>query len=130
MLKRFPICCVGWLACLLGCTEPQKPSGSEHAVIVHFDYGSKDLGPLFALEDQLISAIDSAGAGEFDGNEIAVDGSDGSLYMYGPNADQLFAVVRPVLEQSTAIRNAVATLRYGPPEDGVKSVEVRLESRH
>jgi hypothetical protein len=50
--------------------------------------------------------------------------------MYGPDADQLFAVVRPVLEQSTAIRNAVATLRYGPPEDGVKSVEVRLESRH
>lgn len=53
------------------------------------------------------------------GNEIAADLSDGSLYMYGPDAEALLAVVRPLLASADCLRNARATLRYGPPEDGV-----------
>jgi hypothetical protein len=106
--------------------KPQGTATGDHAVIVHFDYGSTDLTPLSALEEQLEEAINGAGVGEFDGNEVAVDGSDGSLYMYGPNADRLFETVRPVLERSTAIRNAVATVRYGPPGDDVRSMNVPL----
>jgi hypothetical protein len=99
---------------------------SEHAVIVRFDYGQTDLSPLYELEDKLIAAIDSAEVGEFDGNEVAMDGSDGTLYMYGPDADRLFEAVRPVLTTATCIRNAIATIRYGPPEDGVKEREVAI----
>jgi hypothetical protein len=99
---------------------------AEHAVIVHFDYGSQDLERLFELEDQLERAIEAQGVGEFDGNEIAVDGSDGTLYMYGPDADRLFAAIRPVLVATTAVRNAVATLRYGPPADGVREQKVKI----
>ena len=106
--------------------KPLGQPSSEHAVIVHFDHGSKDLQPLFALEDQLEQAINNAGVGELDGNEVAADGSDGSLYMYGPDADRLFEAVRPILERSTAIRNAIATIRYGPPEESVRSVQVQL----
>lgn len=100
---------------------------SEHAVIVYFDnYGSTYLSRLFALEDVLTEAIDAAGVGEFDGNEISADGTDGTLYMYGPDADKLMAVVIPVLEKSDFTRQARVILRYGPPEDGVREVEVRL----
>jgi hypothetical protein len=99
---------------------------SEHAVIVQFDYGQTDLSPLNELEDKLTDAIESAAVGGFDGNEIAMDGSDGRFYMYGPNADRLFDVVRPLLAAATCIRNAVATIRYGPPEDGVKKLEVAI----
>ena len=99
---------------------------SEHAVIVRFDYGQTDLSPLNQLEDTLTAAIESAAVGEFDGNEIAVDGSDGTFYMYGPNADRLFEVVRPVLASATCIRNAVATIRYVPPEDGVEEKRVAI----
>lgn len=99
---------------------------SEHAVIIHFEYGSTDLQPLFELEDQLEAAINACEAGEFDGNEVAVDGSDGSLYMYGPDADHLFEVIQPILVTTAAIRNAVATLRYGPPEDGVRERRVKI----
>jgi hypothetical protein len=99
---------------------------SDHAVIVRFDYGQTDLGPLHELEDKLATAIESAAVGELDGNEVAVDGSDGRLYMYGPNADRLFDVVRPVLASATCIRNAVATIRYGPPEDGVEEKKIAL----
>lgn len=99
---------------------------SEHAVIVRFDYGQADLSPLNELEDKLTAAIESAAVGEFDGNEVAIDGSDGTLYMYGPSADRLFEVVRPVLASATCIRNAVATIRYGSPEDGVEEKRVAI----
>ena len=100
----------------------------EHAVIVRFDYGSTDLSALFELEDELERAIASANAGEYDGNEIAVDGSDGFLYMYGPSADALFAAVKQTLADSSSIRNVVATLRYGPPADDTKRVEIRVSN--
>jgi hypothetical protein len=99
---------------------------TEHAVIVHFQYGSTDLSALFALEDELIGAIDAAGVGEFDGNEVATDGSDGLLYMYGPDADRLFDAVRAILEYTPFMQGAVATKRYGPPEDGVREVRVTI----
>jgi hypothetical protein len=98
----------------------------EHAVIVYFQYGSTDLARLFVLEEQLERAIAAAGAGEFDGNEVAADGSDGYLYMYGPNADRLFAAVRPTLERTEFMRGARVKLRYGLPQDGVKEVEIDL----
>ena len=99
---------------------------SQHAVIVRFDYGQTDLSPLHELEDKLTDAIELAAVGEFDGNEIAMDGSDGTLYMYGPSADRLFDVVRPVLASADCIHNAVATIRYGPPEDGVQEKRVPI----
>ena len=90
---------------------------SEHAVIVHFYYNSTDLSQLFALENQLTSSIEEAGVGEYDGNEVAVDGSDGYLYMYGPNADALFEAIRPILEATEFMRGAKAKLRFGSPDE-------------
>jgi hypothetical protein len=100
----------------------------EHAVIVRFQYGSTDLSLLFELEDKLRSAIDGAKAGEYDGNEVAVDGSDGSLYMYCPDADRLAEVILPILEATPFMKGAKITKRYGPPEDGVREVVVEVGS--
>jgi len=76
-----------------------------------------DLQPVLELEGKLECAISAAGVGEYDGNEIAVDGSDGSLYMNGPDADALFQAVEPVLRGCPWLREGSALLRYGPPED-------------
>jgi hypothetical protein len=100
----------------------------QHAVIVRFVYGSTDLSRLFAVEDRLEKAIDAAGAGEFDGNEVAADGSDGTLYMYGPDADALFAAVRPTLVATDFLRGATVTLRYGPPGAGAREANVVLDA--
>jgi hypothetical protein len=99
---------------------------SEQAVIIHFNYGSTDLSQLFELEDQLEPAIANAKVGEFDGHEIAVDGTDGRLYMYGPDADRLFVVVRPILEASSFMRGAKAVKRYGPPGKNTRETIVVL----
>jgi hypothetical protein len=90
----------------------------QHAVIACFDYAADSLDAIYAIEKQLESAIKAAGVGEFDGNEMAVDLSDGSLYMYGADAEALFAVVRPILAAAECLRNTRVTLRFGPPEEG------------
>jgi hypothetical protein len=101
---------------LFGKKSTPPPKQVDHAVLVNFDYiGSTDLTPLFDLEKKLEAAIDAAKVGELDGNEVATDGSDGTLYMYGPDADRLFEAVKLVLEGCSFMRGARITLRYGSP---------------
>lgn len=78
------------------------------------------------LEQQLERAIAAARAGEFDGNEVAADGSDSYLYMYGPDADRLFAAVRATLEATEFMRGARVRLRYGPSDGGVQETQIDL----
>ncbi len=105
---------------------------AEHAVVVHFNYGimasdgTPDLGPLRALEQRLDNAINSAKVGEYDGDEIAVSGKDGFLYMYGPDADRLFETIRPILEETPFMKGASVKKRYGAAEAGVKESVVRI----
>jgi hypothetical protein len=89
----------------------------EEAVIVHFDYGQKDWSRFFEFEKSLEEVIAKAAVGEYDGNELATDRSDGSMYMYGPDADALFAIVEPRLLSASFLRNVVVTLRYGAVTD-------------
>jgi hypothetical protein len=72
----------------------------EEAVLIYLDgtglpdqiYQEYDLS---TLEDQLIEAIGVEHVGEFDGNEIGPDGT--TLYLYGQDANRLFAAVEPIL---------------------------------
>jgi hypothetical protein len=57
-----------------------------------------------------------SGIGEYDGNEMATDLSDGSIYMYGLNADSLFDVANPILATVTFMKGAKAIKRYGLPK--------------
>ena len=94
---------------------------TEHSIIVTFyHFGEKfwnedlqPLDPLYDLEDALVERLDGKDVGELDGHEIAMDGSDGFLFLYGPNADALYEVIEPVLRASTVTQGGHATLRYG-----------------
>jgi hypothetical protein len=89
----------------------------EHALIVEFNYGISELQPLYDLEDELEKAIDAAGAGEFDGHEIAVDLSRGRLSMYGPDAEALLAAALPLLRSSAILKGAQVLCRFGDAGD-------------
>ncbi|MBL7903236.1 MAG: hypothetical protein JNK73_14655 [Bacteroidia bacterium] len=99
---------------------------SEHCVIIRFDYGLDSLQPLHDLEIELDSTLKQNGHGDCDGHEIAEDLSDGILYLYGENAETIFKTVKPILEDCSFLRNSRALLRFGPPEDGVKEIELSL----
>jgi hypothetical protein len=104
----------------------KKMPVSEHAVIVNFSYGQIDLQPMFQLEDKLAEAISHARVGEYDGNDLATDGSDAILYMYGPDGDALCEVVKPVLESTDFMKGATVIIRYGSPKSGVRECRVKL----
>jgi hypothetical protein len=105
---------------------PRASSVPDHSVVLHFDYGSTDFARLFALQDELKRVIDAAHVGEFDGNEIAVSGCDGYFFMYGPDADELLAAIRPTLERTDFMKGARVKLRYGPPGDDAKELQIVL----
>lgn len=98
----------------------------EHAVIVHFTYYKDNLDPLHALEEKLRQFIAEQKVGEYDGHEIAMDLSDGFLYLYGPNAEVLFKTVKPILEKVDFMKEAIARLRFGSAGSGAAEIEVRV----
>jgi hypothetical protein len=114
---------------LFGKKASKDGKASWHSVIIDFDYGKKDLLPLFALENQLETAIQQANVGEFDGNEIAVDGSTGTLFMYGPDGDKLFAAVRPVLEASEFMGAANVRIRYGYADRNAREISLKITKK-
>ena len=96
------------LACsVLVAAQPARPPGP--AMMVHFDYYPRDMAQIHALEQRLARAIRKAGAGELGETEFHVDGNDGYLYMFGPDADRLYRVTAPILTSSRLMGGAEVT---------------------
>jgi hypothetical protein len=106
---------------------PAKAAAPSQAVLVHLDgqglpdevYEEHDLA---TLEDQLGAAIDAGGLGEYDGNDVGDEGA--TLYMYGPDAERLFAAIEATLRAYPLCKNARVVVRAGGP--GAPEREVQL----
>jgi len=113
-------------------TSSALPAPSEHAVTLHLPFSRGGLGAkdedvvCQQIEDDLEEEIDRAGVGEMDGNEIG--GGECMLFMYGPDADKLFAAVAPRARSSRLGRRAWAIKRYGSVDDP-NAREVRVDLR-
>jgi hypothetical protein len=96
-------------------------------VIVHLDctglpehvYQQYDLA---TIEDRLIKVIKRDQLGELDGNEVGPD--EATLYMYGPDAERLFAGIESTLREYPLCQGARVEIRRGAP--GAPLREVRL----
>jgi hypothetical protein len=134
ILRTVVIVLVG-VICIPGCSQlsnqPEKAAstGGDQAVLIHFDPANAPDGKLTPkgladLEDKLIAEIDRLGLGEFDGNEFAVDGTSATFYIYGPDADRLFAGIEPTLRSDPRCRNARVEIRRGVPGAPVREVRI------
>ena len=103
---------------------------AEHAVLAYLRLSDGEFGgegeieSIHELTDRLAEAIESAGVGEFDGDEFG-DG-ECSLYMYGPDADALFASIEPILRNSSHATGGHVIKRYGDADDP-EAKEVRVD---
>ena len=91
------------------------PQTNDQAVLVYLKamdcdgaYHDRDMA---LLEDELIATIERQGIGEYDGNEYGP--GETILAMYAPNADRLFADIKPVLERYALCQFARIIIRYG-----------------
>jgi hypothetical protein len=94
-------------------------AAEEQALIVTITLHSGDMGNaqerkhILTLEDQLSNAIEESGTGEFDGDEFG--GGVCTIYIYGPSADRLFSVARPILKRFRPPAGSYVIKRYGKP---------------
>ncbi|MGW8575541.1 hypothetical protein [Streptomyces niveus] len=101
----------------------------EHAVIAHYRLADDGLGEpsqreiVREAQSLLTEAIEQADVGEFDGNEYG--GGEVVLYAYGPDAEALFTVMAPILND-LPFRPAHVVLRYGSVDDP-SAAEYRLD---
>ncbi len=112
---------------LAGMLHSRKASATEHAapgitqaviVKVEFDGGLQEpLADFWEFEDRLVAVVESSGRGQFDGNEIATDGSHAFFYLYAPNADDLLSIVGPFFVNEAMVKDASFVLRYGEVDD-------------
>jgi hypothetical protein len=106
-------------------TRPETTvTESDHSVIVYLK--NTGLDEVFALEEQLETAVTKAQAGEYDGNEVALDGSEAVLYAYGPDADALWEAMKPVITGASPDPGSYVVKRYGDAAD-TSAKEVRIE---
>jgi len=84
---------------------------ARHAVLIHVaSVPDEGLGALAAAVGR---AARAAGAGELDGHEVAVGGA--VLFLYGPDAERLWASVEPILRSARLGVGSYAILRTGEP---------------
>lgn len=88
--------------------------GDQQAVLIRIDgrnlTGSvEDIDDLATVEDLLIEALGDRG--EVDGHDVGAD--DATIYCYGPDAVQMFELMRNVLASSNLTKKAKVTLRFG-----------------
>lgn len=100
----------------------------KQLVRVNFNYGYQSLEELHALESKLRMALYNKNIGEFDGHEISTDHSEGALYLYAHNAEELFKAIRAILLSVDFMKRADVYLRFGDVNDpDALEIELALE---
>ncbi|MGD1848420.1 MAG: hypothetical protein ACFB10_23765 [Salibacteraceae bacterium] len=95
-------------------TTPTPHPAEGHSVLVYFNNGIPSLKAVYDLYNTFDALLEARSTGYYDGHELAMDDSHGSLYFYGPNAETLFKRIKPTLESIEFLQGAEATLRFGP----------------
>jgi hypothetical protein len=92
--------------------EPEGPTVVAYLKLSDQEFASeREQMRLFALEDRIMAAVHTSGAGTYEGNYV--DRGFFRLYASGPDAEQLADVMRPLL--GDAPRGSVLVKRNGPP---------------
>ena len=79
---------------------------------------------VFALENELMRALDEAGAGEHDTNSL--EKGFMAMRMVGADADAIVAVIQPLLAEAPA--GSYLAVRRGPASTGEDRIEVGLDA--
>jgi hypothetical protein len=98
--------------------RPGSATGMGQAVLVHLDgeglpdqvYEDHDVS---TLEAQLERAVQDGALGEVDGHESGP--GETTVYLYGPDAEKLFAGVEAVLRRNPLCQGARVVIRRGAP---------------
>ncbi len=82
----------------------------KDTVIISFDKSCSGLDEIHELGLKLCNI--PSDIGRYDGHEVAIDDSHGTLFAYGNNAEELFKEMEPILREYDFLREASVYLRF------------------
>lgn len=101
----------------------------NHSVLIHFFNESQENDELYTVGMRLSKFIEEHRLGVYDFHEVAMNGTHGTLFMYGTDAEKLFKGVLPILRIPAFLKGATAVLRFGSYKDqDAKEIEVELDN--
>ncbi|MEO1254202.1 MAG: hypothetical protein AAFY41_04830 [Bacteroidota bacterium] len=100
--------------------------GFNQSIVVHFIGWINSLEPVHRLSEQLNELVDSLDNAKFDGHEIAMDGSHGTLYLYCDDARKLIDVIIPTLKSADLLKCTKAVLRLSKLEEQAEEIVISL----
>ncbi len=89
----------------------------SQALIVNFKYGLETTDEFHAMDGALFDHFGEEGPMMYDGHEIAVDLSDGTLFFYGPDANELLKAATPLMQEFDFLIGAECVRRIGEADD-------------
>ncbi|HSC54933.1 MAG TPA: hypothetical protein VLC98_14970 [Phnomibacter sp.] len=95
-----------------------------HSIVIEFQYGLESLDPLFDFEDELKQLVEANNEGRVDGHEIAMDDSDGRIYIYANDANTVMRLIEPALPKYSFLKGARITLHFGNEDDSLSEEEI------
>lgn len=124
-----------WMPTLTRLGDPAAAGESEfdpndHSVLIKIplseEFGTdKEQSAVIKLCDKLTKVVDKAEAGMVDGFEFG--DHEGVIFVYGPDADELHAVMAPSLRKAKLPQGTTVSLRRGPIDSAdTKEELVRL----
>lgn len=98
----------------------------ENALLISYDISSElgtefDHSLAYSLEDKIAAAL-TDGIGVLDGHDFGY--SEATLYIYGPNADEMYAAISDILK-AFVVKPIRVRLRYGLVDD----IDVRITDK-
>lgn len=102
----------------------KKISENGDEVIVSFG-GCDGLTEIHRVDTMLFENIPED-IGRYDGHEVNMDDTDGRLFAYGRNAEELFKLMRPMLQQFEFLNKAKVYLRFNKEDGSFSELEFNL----
>lgn len=106
------------------------PDNNDHAVIINFWYGKESDDEFYKMTKALFAFMEGSNIGRYDGHEINIDNTDGTLFFYGENAERLYKHILPELLKYKFLHGSDVYLRFGGFNDESKDIEFKLEPIH
>ncbi len=89
----------------------------NESLIIEFRYGIDSMDPMLALEVELRMLVEKELVGKVDGHEIAMDDSDGRIYLDSDDVRKMLEIIEPVFSRYAFLKGAKLYLRFGTGED-------------
>ena len=98
----------------------------EEAVIFSFVQPLESVSELYSLRMLVETDLYVRGEGRYDGHEVFLNKAGGKIYLYGPNAHDLYLTVKHTVQSFGFMADSDVTLRSWEKDGNITDVKFTL----